>query len=76
MAGRVINLVTTILCFVPDGTIPAAFYIMPGCSHNSTVMSRGGLYNKLDCVYNETGFKFIIDSDFCTANIEFLIKSS
>ena len=70
------HFVTAVLCFTPDGTIPACYYNVPGCSHDSTVADWGCLYEKLEKVYEETGLKFVIDSAFCTTNIPFLIKSS
>ncbi len=70
------HFVTAVLCFAPDGTIPACYYNVPGCSHDSTVAEWGRLYDKLEKVYEETGLKFVIDSAFCTTNIPFLIKSS
>ena len=70
------HFVTAVLCFTPDGTIPACYYNVPGCSHDSTVADWGCLYDKLEKVYEETGLKFVIDSAFCTTNIPFLIKSS
>jgi len=70
------HFVTAVLCFVPDGTIPACFYNVPGCTHDSTVADWGSIYDKLSRVYDDTGFKFVIDSAFCTAQFPFLIKSS
>ena len=70
------HFITSVLCFAPDGTIPAAFYNVPGCSHDSTVAEWGGLYSKLEQVYNDTGLKFVIDSAFCSSKVDFLIKSS
>ncbi len=70
------HFVTSVLCFAPDGTIPACFYNVPGCSHDSTVADWGGLYSKLERVYDQTGLKCVIDSAFCTTNSNFLIKSS
>jgi hypothetical protein len=70
------HFVTSVLCFVPDGTIPAAFFNVPGCTHDSQVADWGHIYNKLESVYESTGLKFVIDSAFSTANINFLIKSS
>jgi hypothetical protein len=70
------HFVTAILCFAPDGSIPACYYNVPGCAHDSTVADWGKLYDKLEQVFNETGLKFVIDSAFCTINIPFLIKSS
>jgi hypothetical protein len=68
--------VTAVLCFAPDGTIPACFYNVPGCTHDSTVADWGRIYSKLSRIYDETGAKFVIDSAFCTSRFPFLIKSS
>lgn len=70
------HFITSVLCFAPDGTIPAAFYNVPGCTHDSTVADWGMLYEKLEKVFNETGLKFVIDSAFSTADCNYLIKSS
>ena len=70
------HFVTSVLCFAPDGTIPAASFNLPGCSHDSTVAEWGGLYAKLERVYNSTGLKCVIDSAFSSAEVEYLIKSS
>jgi hypothetical protein len=70
------HFVTAVLCFAPDGMIPSLYYNVPGCSHDSTVADWGNLYNKFERVYEEMGFKFVIDSAFCTINIPFFIKSS
>ena len=69
------HFVTSVLGFVPDGTIAIAFYNVPGCCHNSTVADWGNLYNKLEHVYKQTGLKFVIDSAFSSLNHDFLIKS-
>ncbi len=61
---------------MPDGTIPARFYNVPGCILDSTVADWGSIFNKLLTVYKETGFKFVIDLAFCSAQFQFLIKSS
>ena len=58
------HFVTSVLCFVPDGTIPAAAFNFPGCSHDSTVAEWGDLYGKLESVYNSTGLQFVVDSAF------------
>ena len=47
--------VTAVLCFVPDGTIPAAFYNVCGVCHDSQVADWGNIYNKVEKVYHETG---------------------
>ena len=69
------HFVTSVLCFAPDGTIPAASFNIPGCAHDSTVAEWGSVYTKLESVYNSSGLKFVIDSAFSSANVEYLIKS-
>jgi hypothetical protein len=68
--------VCAVLCFVPDGTIATGFYNVPGCCHDSTIADWGEIYDKLGKVYEETGFKLVIDSAFASGTYEFLIKSS
>jgi hypothetical protein len=70
------HFVSAVLAFAPDGTIPAAFFNVPGCTHDSTIADWGGLYDKLEQVYNDTGLKFVIDSAFSSSTVDFLIKSS
>jgi hypothetical protein len=70
------HFITSVLCFAPDGTIPACFYNVPGCTHDSTVADWGRIYTKLETIYEETGLKFVIDSAFSSANIPYLIRSS
>jgi len=38
--------VTSVLCFAPDGTIPAAYFNVPGCTNDSTVVHSGQLEDK------------------------------
>ena len=33
--------VTAVICFVPDGTIPAIFFNIPGCCHDSQLADWG-----------------------------------
>jgi hypothetical protein len=69
------HFVTSVLCFAPDGAIPACFYNVPGCTHG-TVADWGRIYTKLEKIYEETGLKFVINSAFSSANIPYLIRSS
>ena len=68
--------VTNILCFTPDGTIPLACVNVPGCIHDSTVSEWGGIYKRLESVYERNGGKITVDSAFCKKRHDFLIKSS
>ena len=49
------HFVSAVLCFVPDGTIATGFYNVPGCCHGSTIADWGGIYDKQEMVYEETG---------------------
>ena len=62
--------------FVPNRTIATGFYNVPRCRHESTIANWGGIHDKLDRVYEETGLKFIIDSAFASGTYKFRIKSS
>jgi len=57
--------VTSVFVFCPDGTIPIAFFNVPGSVHDSQVAYWGRVYDKLEAVYNETGGKCTVDSAFC-----------
>lgn len=70
------HFISSVLAFAPDGTIPAAFFNVPGCIHDSTIADWGDLYDNLSRVYDETGLKFVIDPAFSSSNSEFLIKSA
>jgi hypothetical protein len=49
--------VTSVFVFCPDGTIPIAFFNVPGSVHVSQVAHWGKVYDKLGAVYDETGGK-------------------
>jgi len=69
--------VTSVLVFCPDGTIPMACYNVPGSVHDSTIAEWGGIYAKLQRVYDQTGgATCTVDSAFCRKEAPFLIKSS
>ena len=68
--------VTSVFVFCPDGTIPIAFFNVPGSVHDSQVAHWGKVYDKLGAVYDETGGKCTVDSAFGKVNKPYLIKSS
>jgi hypothetical protein len=68
--------VTSIFVFCPDGTIPIAFFNVPGSVHDSQVAHWGRVYDELGAVYDDTGGKCTVDSAFSKVNRPFLIKSS
>ena len=68
--------VMSVLCFCPDGMIPIAAFNMPGSFHDSTVAEYGGVYAKLEAMFNKYGVKCTADSAFGGKTYPFLIKSS
>jgi hypothetical protein len=68
--------VTSVMCFCPDGTIPIGFCNIPGAVHDSQVADYGGIYDKLEYVYEREGPKCTVDSVFGNVSRQFLIKSS
>ncbi len=68
--------VMSVLCFCPDGMIPIAAFNMPGSFHDSTVAEYGGVYAKLEAMFNKYGVKCTANSAFGGKTYPFLIKSS
>ena len=46
---------SAVFVFCPDGTIPICCYNVPGSIHDSTIARIGGIYEKLEDVYNKYG---------------------
>ena len=67
--------VTSVFCFCPDGTIPIAFFNVPGSVHDSQVAELGQIYRKLETVYEVTGGKCCVDSAFGNLERDYLLKS-
>jgi len=67
--------VTSVFCFCSDGTIPIAFFNVPGSVHDSQVAKLGNIYDKLEGVFLSTATKCCIDSVFGNVNREFFYKS-
>ncbi len=67
--------VTFVFHFCPDGTIPIAFFNVPGFIHDSQVAEMGQIYWKLGKVYEKTGTKCCVDSAFGNVDREYLYKS-
>ena len=68
--------VTSVLCFCPDGTIPITAFNMLGSFHNSTVAEYGGVYAKLEMMFDMYGVRCTADSAFGARSYDFIIKSS
>jgi hypothetical protein len=67
--------VTSVFCFCPDGTIPIAFFNVPGSVYDSQVVELGRMYQKLEQVYKITGGKCCDDSAFGNMERDYLLKS-
>ena len=67
--------VNSVLAFCPDGTIRICCYNIPGSVHDSTIADIGGIYRKLEAVYEECKGMCTVDSAFARNNHPFLIKS-
>ena len=67
---------TSVFVFCPNGTIPIAFFNVPGAVHDSQIAHWGKIYDKLNEVYKAMGGKCTVDSAFAKVNCPFLIKYS
>lgn len=67
--------VNAVLGFCPDGTIRFCAYNLPGSVHDSNIAEVGGIYEKLESVYQICRGKCTVDSAFARKNHPFLIKS-
>ena len=67
--------VTSVFCFCPDGTIPIAFYNVPGSVHDSQVADWGDVYLKVESMFTKHGVKCTVDSAFGAKDREYLVKS-
>ncbi len=76
MAGCTTTMSRPYFCFYLDGTIPIAFFNIPGLVHNSQVVEYGNIYGKLEDVFWLTGAKCCIDLAFGQVNREYLYKLS
>ena len=67
---------SSVLCFIPDGTIPIAYINVPGSVHDSQIADYGNIYDKLEYIYERDGAQCTVNSAFGKVSREFLIKSS
>jgi hypothetical protein len=67
--------VTSVFCFCPNGTIPIAFFNVPGCVHDSQVVEFGKIHDKLEDIHCTMGGKRCVDSAFGSINRRYLYKS-
>ncbi|KAE9159250.1 hypothetical protein PF004_g31610 [Phytophthora fragariae] len=68
--------VSNVLVFTPYGVITACALNAPGAMHDSLIAEWGGVYEKLEHVYETTGARCVVDSAFSKGDYPFLIKSA
>ncbi len=68
--------VTSVFCFCPDGTIPVAFFNVPGLIHDSQVAELGKMYQKLEQVYETMGGMCCVNWAFGNLERDYLLKLS
>lgn len=67
--------ISNLFLFSPAGKICAAYFNAPGTTHDSTMARLGGIYDKIDKMYAETGYKVVVDSAFGKGERASLVKS-
>jgi DDE superfamily endonuclease len=70
------HFITNVLVFSVDGKMIATVMNAPGSLHDSTLAEWGGIYDKLEAVYDRTGAKCCVDSAFQSSSNNYMIKSS
>ena len=74
MVGNVITTSATFFVFTGWNNM-SLFMNAPGSMHNSTVAELGGVYDKIEAIFNDVGGKIVVNSAFSTRNCPSLIKS-
>ena len=64
-----------LLLFSPDGLVQACYFNAPGTMHDSSMAIWGGVYDKIDAVYQQTGFCVVADSAFARENRNSILPS-
>ena len=67
--------VTNLFVFAPNGKICAVYMNAPGCIHDSTMATLGGIYEKIDAVFDETSYRVVADSAFIRWRPSILISN-
>ena len=70
------NYVGNIFVFAPSGVVIYCIINAPGNMHDFCIAEWGGIYEKLEEVFNFTGGRLVVDSAFGRGNHPFLIKSA
>ncbi len=68
--------VTNVFVFTPDGTIPMAYFNIPGCIHGSQVAEWGNIYTKFENMFDRYGVQCAVDSGFGKIDNDFMVKST
>ena len=76
MGGHMIDhYMSNLFLFSPDDKICACYINAFGCLHDSTLANAGGLYEKVDKLYERMGAKIVVDSTFQLDDRESCYKS-
>ncbi|EGZ21147.1 hypothetical protein PHYSODRAFT_489004, partial [Phytophthora sojae] len=65
--------VSNVLVFAPNGVIVMCAINAPGAMHDSEIAEWGGVYAKLEDVFEATGARCVVDSGFSKGDYPFLI---
>jgi hypothetical protein len=68
--------ISCIFVFAPNGKICICSLNSLGCWHDSTQADHGGVYDKIEEVFNATGGKVVIDAAFALGQRGYFIKSA
>ena len=68
--------VGNVIVFAPNGLFITCALNAPGAMHDSSIADWGGVYRKLETIFNACGGRCVVDSAFAKGQFPFLIKSS
>jgi len=69
------HFISNLFLFCPAGKICAAYFNAPRTTHDLTMTRLGCIYNKIDMMYEATGYKVVLDSAFEWSECVSMIKS-
>jgi len=66
---------SNLFLFCHAGKICAAYFNATGTTHDSTMARLGRLFDKLDELYQQAGYRAVVNSAFSTGEHAYLLKS-
>ena len=70
------NYASNVFIFAPNGTILDMVINGPGSMHDSTLALYGGIYDRLEKMYNDYDVKAVVGLAFMSVQIQNLIQSA